>query len=327
MGIEQSRRDDLEAVGYVFMYFKLGKLPWQGLGGKDKKEKYEKIMEVKFSTPVENLCKNSPKEFGVYLDYCRNLRFEDKPGYDYLRRLMQDLATRESFRLDDSIFDWTSYQNASAPVEQLKSRTQEMLAKLKRGCALDPSSYGGSYGSSPPGSYANREPGRPGSLTHPLSELYSKSPTMFHQSPSNSQQMYNQSPQNQQISHSQSKWSPKAMELYPLPDWFENSQNGNSASGNGGKNGGKQPPKNAHQSFTNAAHQSYQSSSNALNALSPQHVIQQSPTPALSPIQHVKSLGVKSHTESSHGILRSNILRSGSHNSANDSSHDLAQYS
>ncbi|CAE8642533.1 unnamed protein product, partial [Polarella glacialis] len=79
LGIEPSRRDDLEAVGYVLMYFNRGTLPWQGLKANSKKEKYEKIMEKKMSTPVEVLCKHFPCEFATYLNYCRSLRFEDRP--------------------------------------------------------------------------------------------------------------------------------------------------------------------------------------------------------------------------------------------------------
>ena len=106
LGIEQSRRDDLESLGYVFMYFLRGSLPWQGLKANTKKQKYEKISEKKIATPVEVLVKGYPIEFGTYLNYCRQLRFDDKPDYAYLRKLFRDLFFREGFQYD-LIFDWT----------------------------------------------------------------------------------------------------------------------------------------------------------------------------------------------------------------------------
>lgn len=59
---EQSRRDDLESLGYVLMYFNLGSLPWQGLKAATKRQKYERISEKKMSTPIEVLCKGYPCE-------------------------------------------------------------------------------------------------------------------------------------------------------------------------------------------------------------------------------------------------------------------------
>lgn len=67
VGIEQGRRDDLESLGYVVMYFLRGVLPWQNLKAEGKKDKYERIMEKKMQTPVEILCKGFPNEFGTYL--------------------------------------------------------------------------------------------------------------------------------------------------------------------------------------------------------------------------------------------------------------------
>uniref|UniRef100_A0A5S6R1S2 non-specific serine/threonine protein kinase n=1 Tax=Trichuris muris TaxID=70415 RepID=A0A5S6R1S2_TRIMR len=81
LGVEQSRRDDMESMGYVLMYFNLGKLPWQGLKATNKRQKYEKISEKKMTCPVEVLCKGYPAEFAMYLNYCRNLRFEEAPDY------------------------------------------------------------------------------------------------------------------------------------------------------------------------------------------------------------------------------------------------------
>jgi serine/threonine protein kinase len=59
-GIEQSRRDDLESLAYVMVYFLQGELPWQGLKAKNMKEKYEKIMEKKIGTKLDVLCKALP---------------------------------------------------------------------------------------------------------------------------------------------------------------------------------------------------------------------------------------------------------------------------
>ncbi|CAH8261538.1 unnamed protein product [Arabidopsis lyrata] len=106
LGIEQSRRDDLESLGYVLMYFLRGSLPWQGLKAGTKKQKYEKISEKKMLTPVEVLCKSFPSEFTSYFHYCRSLRFEDKPDYSYLKRLFRDLFIREGYQFD-YVFDWT----------------------------------------------------------------------------------------------------------------------------------------------------------------------------------------------------------------------------
>jgi len=105
-GCEPSRRDDLEALGYVLMYFLRGKLPWQGLKGSSTQERNQKIMEKKISTCPEDLCKGFPTEFATYLDYCRNLNFEDEPDYAYLRLLLKGVFLKNSYK-HDFVFDWT----------------------------------------------------------------------------------------------------------------------------------------------------------------------------------------------------------------------------
>eukprot|EP00931_Biecheleriopsis_adriatica_P075784 TRINITY_DN49578_c0_g1_i1.p1 TRINITY_DN49578_c0_g1~~TRINITY_DN49578_c0_g1_i1.p1 ORF type:complete len:452 (+),score=125.67 TRINITY_DN49578_c0_g1_i1:84-1439(+) len=113
-GIEQSRRDDIEAIGYVLMYFNRGQLPWQGFQAATKDEKYQKILECKKNTTVEELCKGCPAVFASYVNYNSALRFEDRPDYAYLRRLFKDLFMRAGFE-NDGMFDWSQPAAIDAP--------------------------------------------------------------------------------------------------------------------------------------------------------------------------------------------------------------------
>ncbi|XP_057499989.1 casein kinase 1-like protein 2 isoform X2 [Actinidia eriantha] len=121
LGIEQSRRDDLESLGYVLMYFLRGSLPWQGLKAGNKKQKYEKISERKVSTSIEALCRGYPTEFASYFHYCRSLRFDDKPDYAYLKRIFRDLFIREGFQFD-YVFDWTILKYQQSQIATPPSR-------------------------------------------------------------------------------------------------------------------------------------------------------------------------------------------------------------
>jgi casein kinase I family protein HRR25 len=99
----------MESLGYVMLYFCRGSLPWQGLKAATKKQKYDRIMEKKMTTPTEVLCRGFPNEFAIYLNYTRSLRFDDKPDYSYLRKIFRDLFVREGFQYD-YVFDWTVYK-------------------------------------------------------------------------------------------------------------------------------------------------------------------------------------------------------------------------
>ncbi|KAH7963175.1 hypothetical protein HPB52_019898 [Rhipicephalus sanguineus] len=125
---KQSRRDDLEALGHMFMYFLRGSLPWQGLKADTLKERYQKIGDTKRATPIEVLCDGYP-EMATYLRYVRRLDFFETPDYDYLRKMFHDLFERKGY-VDDGEFDWTGKQ-MSTPVGSLQTG-QEVIVSPNR---------------------------------------------------------------------------------------------------------------------------------------------------------------------------------------------------
>ena len=108
-GGEQARRDDLESLGYCFLYFLRGSLPWMGLDAKDRKQKYERICEVKSGTSLEELCAGFPPEFSRYLQAVRNLRFDETPDYAQYRAWFRDLFIKQGFVYDYQ-YDWVTMQ-------------------------------------------------------------------------------------------------------------------------------------------------------------------------------------------------------------------------
>jgi casein kinase 1 gamma len=111
LGREQSRRDDLEAIGHMLMYFLRGSLPWQGLKADTLKERYRKIGETKQSTKIEELCKDFPKEFADFLRYARNLEFNETPDYKKLVRMFEGLMKARGWTPIDWEFDWIEKLN------------------------------------------------------------------------------------------------------------------------------------------------------------------------------------------------------------------------
>ena len=105
-GSEQSRRDDLEAIGYMLLYFfNGGKLPWQGVSCKQKAEKYVKIYTMKKNLNLDEFCKNMPREIIYFMNYTRGLEFEQKPDYNYLRSLFENVL-KENRTTNDLHFSW-----------------------------------------------------------------------------------------------------------------------------------------------------------------------------------------------------------------------------
>ncbi len=106
-GYEQSRRDDLESVGYVLMYLLRGSLPWQGFQAKTKEERYKKILKKKIDVTSYDLCIGFPNEFERFVEYTRRLEYTEEPKYDFLRELFNKVMKREQYKFD-FVYDWTT---------------------------------------------------------------------------------------------------------------------------------------------------------------------------------------------------------------------------
>jgi casein kinase 1 len=116
LGIEQSRRDDMEAVGHVLVYLAKGSLPWQGIQAGCKEKHFQQIGERKASTCVQDLCESLPKAFVSYFESCRSLRFDQKPNYFHLRSLFKNaLSELRQGSQCDCVFDWMLLKTHDLP--------------------------------------------------------------------------------------------------------------------------------------------------------------------------------------------------------------------
>ncbi|CAD8141347.1 unnamed protein product [Paramecium pentaurelia] len=104
-GYELSRRDDLESLGYVFIYLLKGNLPWQNITSSSDKEKTKLVGKLKIELETKDLCKGLPNEIQRYMDYVQKLKFTSTPDYKYLFSLFQKIAQQQGFQLDRK-FDW-----------------------------------------------------------------------------------------------------------------------------------------------------------------------------------------------------------------------------
>ena len=106
-GLEQSRRDDLESLFYIIIYFIKGELPWQGIKYKNKTEKYNKIFEIKQKSIVKGggLCDTLPSDFQTILDYILDLKFTEKPDYSLIKKIIEMILAKLNY-VNDLQFDW-----------------------------------------------------------------------------------------------------------------------------------------------------------------------------------------------------------------------------
>ena len=156
-GGEQSRRDDIESIGYMLVYFLKKKLPWQGITGKKKMERYLKIYKMKKNTSPEELCSGLFPEMVEYVSYSKKLEFEQEPDYNYLRKLFGKMLKRVNNTKDQLIFSWIkladlpNLKNPINPASRRDSPQSRIYKKIKsnlekeRNLSSDSDSKNGSY--------------------------------------------------------------------------------------------------------------------------------------------------------------------------------------
>ena len=127
LGYEQSRRDDLESLAYSLIYFSKGVLPWMGIKAQNKTEKYKKIFEKKIYSTISQLCDKLPKEFIDFMKYIKELAFEDKPNYQYLKTLLGKMYDKNNFSYD-MVFDFTNILIKKENQEKEKINQEEILS-------------------------------------------------------------------------------------------------------------------------------------------------------------------------------------------------------
>ena len=126
LGCEQSRRDDLESLAYILIYLGTGTLPWKRMKSKGKDEKYSKILSKKMNTSSEELLQGLPIEFLTFLQNVRDLQFEQKPDYEYLRKLLRKM-NNSGVPLEENKLDYIDYIEKIKNKKINKNKIKEIL--------------------------------------------------------------------------------------------------------------------------------------------------------------------------------------------------------
>ncbi|KAI5186003.1 casein kinase 1 [Nematocida sp. AWRm78] len=123
-GINQSRRDDLESLAYMLIYFIKGKLPWQSIKAETKEMRYKLIGEIKASTPISELCAGIDHSFREFLEYTRRLKYDEMPDYLYIKRIFGSAMVYNNFIYDFN-FDWyIKYIETNEPIKRCMKNTK-----------------------------------------------------------------------------------------------------------------------------------------------------------------------------------------------------------
>ena len=122
-GIEVSRRDDIESLGYNIIYFMKGELPWSHIKNSNQ------ILLKKTETSLDELCQGLPEEFKLFIKYSRELEFTERPDYSYLNNLLLKAAEKNNIDLQKVKYDWVLKKEKMEEEEKLKKEEKNKKEK------------------------------------------------------------------------------------------------------------------------------------------------------------------------------------------------------
>ena len=129
-GMQQSCRDDLESLGYMLYFFLKGNLPWMGIKEKNKENLDKKILEKKIETTSELLGQDLPIQFCEFLDYAKNLKYEETPDYNLFKGKMMQVINAGGQKFD-KIYDWTDIKKLKG---EDKKPEEKIVEKVETSC-------------------------------------------------------------------------------------------------------------------------------------------------------------------------------------------------
>ena len=124
-GIQISRRDDIESLGYNLVYFMKGKLPWSNcLHGREACHK-------KIETSLDELCEGLPEQFKEFINHSRKLEFTEEPNYNYLKSLLLQAAEKNKIDINTVKYDWVIYKE-KLQKESVESNEKQNIEEFNK---------------------------------------------------------------------------------------------------------------------------------------------------------------------------------------------------
>ena len=130
-GVEISRRDDLESLAYMIIYFVMKKLPWQGIRANNLQNRYKKIYYMKKKLIEDEMFLKMPQEIQNFYKDIKKLKFEEEPNYNKLKEYFRELLIKNNLK-EDNNFSWINTDilmnsKIETNLKERKSNSQKRL--------------------------------------------------------------------------------------------------------------------------------------------------------------------------------------------------------